>query len=192
MKFDLLVKNILSENVYARQYKSGRQSGASLKNSVIGNRYLPELLSKIEQTTDKSKLNILDAGAGKHAFYTLNLRNKGYNVKAIDVPENMVKGVHNPDAYSHKYDVVFSSRVLNVFSDASVLENFIKNISNVVVPGGYYLADLPTSPRDFGAYAGLKPKEGNDFLKTILSKYFSSVEIISPKGVASPVFLSKK
>jgi SAM-dependent methyltransferase len=182
-------KGFLLENVYQRQFKSGRQSGRVLTSSVIGNEYLPKVL-ELFRDKDPSDISILDAGSGKHALYTLKLREMGYDAKAIDLPENMVENIHNPDAFSFKYDIAFSGRVLNVFSDANILEKFISSVSSVLKPSGYYLCNLPDSPRNFGAYEGMSTKEGNEFLKSILEKYFSSVKVLANRS--GPVFLSTK
>jgi SAM-dependent methyltransferase len=186
---DSLILEELTDEIVKRQLKSGRQSGMVLNSSVIGNDYLPELLKKFQNREPKD-VHILDAGSGKHAIYTQKLRELGYDAKAIDLPENMVQGLHNPDAFDHQYDVAFSSRVLNVFSDPKTLEEFIANVSKSVKSGGYYLCNLPISPRDFGAYVGMSVKEGNEFLRSLLAKHFSSVEKIGERS--GPVFLAKK
>jgi SAM-dependent methyltransferase len=180
---------ILIENVYARQFKSGRQSGAVLGSSVVGNEYLPRLLELFKHKEPKD-ISILDAGSGKHALYTKRLRETGYDAKAIDLPENMIEGLHNADAYNYNYDIAFSGRVLNVFSDKDDLISFIKQIYDVLKPNGFYLCNLPSSPRNFGAFENMSVKEGNLFLKSILESYFKDVKIIGNRS--GPVFLSLK
>lgn len=186
---NIILENIYLENVYERQYKSGRQSGIVLGSSVVGNEYLPKIL-ELYKDKDPSEVSILDAGSGRHAQYTKNLRDKGYRAKAIDLPENMEQGIHDPDAFSYDYDIVFSGRVLNVFSDLNDLESFIKQISSVVKPDGYYLCNLPVGPRNFGAYEGLSVKEGNNLVQEILNNYFKDVKILADRS--GPIFLAQK
>ena len=185
----LSLELLWEKNVYDRQLKSGRQSGKVLESSVVFKDYLPKILDLFKDKEPKD-VSILDAGSGKHATYTLKLRELGYDAKAIDLPENMREGIHNPDAFSYNYDIAFSGRVLNVFSDKNDLESFISKIHGVLKPNGYYLCNLPDSPRDFGAYEGMTTKEGNLFLKGILEKYFSNVSFLGNRS--GPIFLSKK
>lgn len=186
---DTFILELLYESVYDRQLKSGRQSGKVLDSSVVFKDYLPKILDTLKDK-EPNEISILDAGSGKHANYTLKLRKLGYDAKAIDLPENMVEGIHNPDAFSYEYDVVFSGRVLNVFSNKEDLENFISKIHGVLKQNGYYLCNLPDSPRDFGAYESMSIKEGNMFLKELLNKYFSDVAYLGNRS--GPVFLCKK
>jgi uncharacterized UPF0146 family protein len=184
-------KEFLLENVYERQLKSGRQSGIVLGSSVIGNTYLPQLLKDKFSDKEPKEVSILDVGSGRHAEYTQKLRKMGYDAKAIDLPENMEGSkVHNPDAYSYQYDIAFAGRVLNVFSSQEDLNNFIRQISEAVKSGGYFLCNLPVKPRDFGAYENMSVSEGNEFLKSILENYFSNVKKIG--NHSGPVFLCIK
>jgi len=180
---------IYEKSVYERQFRSGRQSGKVLSSSVVANEFLPKVLDLFKDKEPKD-VSVLDVGSGKHALYTLRLREMGYDAKAIDLPENMSEVIHNPDAFNYNYDIVFSGRVLNVFSDQEELKNFVSKISNVVKPNGYFLCNLPESPRDFGAYEGMTTKEGNMFLKSILEDNFKSVEILANRS--GPIFLCKK
>lgn len=99
--------------------------------------------------------NVLDYGAG-------NLRNaaflsdKGFNVYAADLPEQLrrSRSLTVADNLSgllesgqlHKsqlnVDVVISTFVLNIISDAAERERYIRNIVKNLRPGGYLLMEV--------------------------------------------------
>lgn len=116
----------------------------------------------------KKKHSILDFGAGRHAAHAQMLSDEGYRVTAYDFGSNVTE-LHNPNALSKKYDVVYASNVLNVQSSVDMLERTISQIANSVKSGGIFIGNLPSSPR--------KSEDVNaDVLNEILSQYFSNVE----------------
>ena len=73
--------------------------------------------------------SILDFGAGKGAVQTQVLRDNGFtNVTAYDFGDNIIMGLHDPDALSKHYDIVFASNVINVSSDEEMLKETLRDI----------------------------------------------------------------
>lgn len=116
----------------------------------------------------KKKHSILDFGAGRHAVHAQMLKDEGYRVSAYDFGSNVTE-LHNPNALSKKYDIVYASNVLNVQSSIDMLERTISQIANSVKSGGIFIGNLPSSPRK-------SPDVNADVLNEILSRYFSEVE----------------
>lgn len=113
--------------------------------------------------------NILDFGAGKNAYHTQKLREKGYNVVAHDFGLNFKEGLHDPAALDKQYSVVFASNVLNTCSSLSGLMLTIDSMVQCVGEGGRLIVNFPLKPR----YNDLK---GMDIFK-ILRERFLNVEL---------------
>lgn len=163
-------------NEYKDEYvsianKTSRTSGASALNkdgsirSVVG-RYV---LSNVDKDA-----SILDFGAGKDAVQTQALLANGFkNVTAYDFGSNIKDGVHDPNALSKTYDVVFASNVLNVSSDEEMLAETISEIWSACKNGGKVIVNYPSSPRK----AGLNASEVETIIKNVTGQ--------TPKIVAS-------
>lgn len=124
---------------------TSRTNGASAKNKdgsvrAIVPRYISENVDK--------NVDILDYGAGKGATHTLWLRELGFkNVTAYDFGSNCIEGLHNKDALSKQYKVIFASNVLNVQSSMLMMLETLRQINNSLEPGGEFIANYPASPR---------------------------------------------
>lgn len=123
---------------------TSRSNGASARNKdgsvrAIVPRYVADNIGK--------GFSILDFGAGKGALHTKWLREEGFNVVAYDFGDNLIDGLHDKDALSRKYDVVFCSNVLNVQSSMSMFWETLMQINNSLEPGGTLICNYPASPR---------------------------------------------
>ncbi|MDB5413213.1 MAG: hypothetical protein JWR10_1548 [Rubritepida sp.] len=116
--------------------------------------------------------SILDFGAGPQAIHAARLRAMGHQVTAHDFGENLVPGVHDPDALSRRYDVVFASNVLNVADTEALLQLTLSQIAGAVLPGGAAILNLPAEPRK-RAWTGTR--RDDDRLGTLLASRFGSV-----------------
>jgi len=116
--------------------------GRSAQNNVIP-KYLPLFAKK----TDK----ILDFGAGLHGRHTLWLRKQGFDVTAYDCGANVQLGVHDPEALSRKYDIVFASNVLNVQPTVPHLIRVLDQTYSLIKPGGVFFCNFPSTPRKCNA-----------------------------------------
>lgn len=128
--------------------KTSRSNGASALNkdgsirSVVG-KYVLQNVPK--------DASILDFGAGKDAVQTQALISSGFDdVTAYDFGINVKDGVHDPDALSKTYDVVFASNVLNVSSDEDMLRETLSEIYGACKNGGTIIFNYPSSPRKAG------------------------------------------
>ena len=123
---------------------TSRSNGASAKNKdgsirAIVPKYVAEHVSKED--------SILDYGAGKGALHTKWLREEGFDVTAWDFGDNFIDGVHEKDALSRKYDVVFASNVLNVQSSLNMFLETLSQMYDSLKPGGTLICNYPASPR---------------------------------------------
>lgn len=116
--------------------------GQSARNNVVP-KYLPLFAKK----TDK----ILDFGAGYHGRHTLWLRKQGFDVTAYDCGANVQSGLHDPDALSRQYDIVFASNVLNVQPTVPHLIRVLDQTYGLIKPGGVFFCNFPSVPRKCNA-----------------------------------------
>lgn len=92
--------------------------------------------------------SILDFGAGKSAIHTKWLKEQGFkNVTAYDFGENCIDGLHDANALSKRYEVVFASNVLNTNSSFDMLCETIGQVYDCLQPGGLFICNYPSSPR---------------------------------------------
>ena len=147
-------------------------------NAVGHNALVPRII--IDYITPD--INVLDFGAGKQATHAKRLNEQGYNVTAYEFGDNSVKGIHDPQALSRTYAVVYASNVLNVQSNLNMLDNTIETIKKVMTDTGIFIANYPLSPRKFN-FSG---KEMFDHFKN----HFNTVELIHG-SISNPVFLLK-
>ena len=114
----------------------------------------------VRQTSSRTE-TILDFGAGDQAPHTKTLKEEGFNVTAYEFGQNVVEGIHDPDALSRKYDTVFASNVLNVQSGRPMLRATLKEIFDATE--GRALFNYPRKPR----YSALSTTEVAGEIKSI-------------------------
>lgn len=149
----------------------------------IGARALiPQMVPQYAKKSD----HILDYGAGKEAIHARSLRTRGYHVTAHDFGENFKKGVHDPTALKHRYDLVYASNVLNVQSNQRMLERTLDEILHVLKAGGIFLCNYPTSPRYVEVDGEILSTYG---LEVLLKERFKSIERVK---ASSPVWVCRK
>ena len=173
----------------SRTVRSGRQSGAVLHNAVLPRNYVTPELEALSRTLRPKEVSVLDAGSGKHAVHAVGFRKKGYSVDAIDLPENMVKNLHNPDAFTRQHHVGYSSRVLNTMESQEDLDKFLEIVSRAIRSDGVYYANLPRTPR-YNAWAGMTNKQARHQLEVALQKHFGKVEHLGDRS--GPVYRASK
>ena len=124
---------------------------------------LPKIVEIIAEKRDK----ILDFGAGKDAFGTKYLREKGFNVTAYEIGKNFVDGLHDPRAFDleNEWDIIFASNVLNVQPDVPRILDIISDVKARLKIGGTFICNFPVKPRKNDATA--------DFVKTALRLAFN-------------------
>lgn len=147
--------------------------------AVGGQAIVPRLVRRFAQKGQK----ILDFGAGKQAAHAQAMRQAGYNVTAHDFGDNVVPGVHAPDALRHRYDMVYASNVLNVQSSPAMLNATLGQIAAATKPGGMAIANFPDSPRKLSLTA--------DRLKAMAQRKFRRVEQMGGSDSAPVLKLSK-
>ena len=118
-------------------------------------------------------MKVLDFGAGKFARQTAALRAMGHNVTAYDY--HAKTGVHDPNALDHKYDLVYSSNVLNVQNSHAQLLNTIHKASKAVHPQGMYITNMPKAGPLYDAFRGMRPAEAAMRVEKILKSRFGEV-----------------
>lgn len=142
--------------------RDGEKSGAVGDNPVVTQyfqKHAPEYQNK----------EVLDFGAG-HGKQTVDLRNAGMNVTAYDLPQNQIKGLHDPDALKRQYDALHVSNVLNVLPDNDSLHHTIGQIRDAMKDDGHAIANFPLRPRKNDNVQ--KAHE----LEPMLRQYFNSIE----------------
>ena len=81
-------------------------------NAVGNNALVPRIV--VDYITPD--INVLDFGAGKQAAHAQRFNNMGMHGTAYEFGDNAVEGIHDPQALSRTYAVVYASNVLNVQS----------------------------------------------------------------------------
>ncbi|MFA7628645.1 MAG: methyltransferase domain-containing protein [Candidatus Dojkabacteria bacterium] len=121
-----------------------RANRTSRGYGAVGSKAItPRYVESIASPSDK----ILDFGAGKGAVHAADLRENGLNVTAYDFGSNVRDGIHDPDALSREYDIVYASNVLNVQSGKEDLIETLEEIASAVRTGGRAVFNFPGSPR---------------------------------------------
>lgn len=118
--------------------KTSRASGAVGAKAIT-----PRQVAIVAKPTD----TILDFGAGKAAAHTKALKELGLNVTAYEFGDNVVEGLHDANALSKKYDIVYASNVLNVQSSESMLRKTLEQIKSASQENGKVIFNYPQSPR---------------------------------------------
>jgi hypothetical protein len=129
----------------------------------------PVVLRVVKQFIQPN-MKALDFGAGKFARQTAHLRAMGFNVTAHDYHN---RREHDENALDRKYDLVFSSNVLNVQNSHAQLLNTVHKVAKATAPHGMYIANLPQPLYD--AYRGMKPAEAAQKLEGVLRTRFGEV-----------------
>ena len=141
--------------------KTVRSKGAVGKNAILP-RYI------IENYEFNHIGSILDFGAGPDIINTKKLREKGFLVDAYDIGNNFIKGVHT-GIKDQKYDIIFSSNVVNILPNLVSIIEAIGLIYYLLDGDGCALFNFPKSPRKF-------KMSDNDF-KELLGSFFYDVRI---------------
>jgi 16S rRNA A1518/A1519 N6-dimethyltransferase RsmA/KsgA/DIM1 with predicted DNA glycosylase/AP lyase activity len=113
-------------------------------------------------------LTFLDYGAGKKAIQTKKLIEAGYNVTAYEIGKNVTE-LHDANALSKKYDVVFASNVLNVQRRMKRIEKMLSEMD--ACSKKYIIMNYPSSPRKFIDHY-INNKEMKETIEQILGKEF--------------------
>lgn len=160
---------------------TSRSSGASVRNKDGSLRaVVPKYVESIARKEDK----ILDYGAGKGAVHTLYLRENGFDCTAYDFGDNVTE-VHDKDALTKEYDIVYASNVLNVCSSHTMLVNVIKEIYNAIKENGIAIMNYPDNPR--------KANFTEHDIRCAIAYVFASTEIERVGGTKSaPVWKIRK
>lgn len=125
------------------------EMGKALRSGRAGGAFkdrLTKVSQYVEQNVPKDQ-EVLDFGAGYHGVQTRKLSEKGFKVTAFDLPENMQKGIHDPEALKKQYPTVMASNVLNVQPNKDSLTSLLDILRGTVAPGGQVVANYPKSPR---------------------------------------------
>jgi hypothetical protein len=164
--------NMVCEEYYVRLVNQTYSKMCSQKQT------LPKIVSRIAEKRDK----ILDFGAGKDAFGTKCLRERGFDVTAYEIGKNFVEGVHDPKALDSYYSIIFASNVLNVQPDVPRLLDVISDVKAHLKCGGVFICNFPVKPRHNDATT--------DFVETALRLAFNrEVQVIENH---SPTWMCEK
>jgi hypothetical protein len=137
---------------------------------------------------DKVQGPVLDYGAGVKAPHANSLRERGFEVYAHEIGENVRKRTHREDALSHAYALVYASNVLNVQGSKAMLEKTLKELRAAVWEEGVLICNLPLSPR-YAAWSGPAGRDAQS-LHNQLRGLFGSVEV-SGGTANAPIFVCK-
>ena len=135
-----------------RSNKTARSSGAVGRNAI-----LPRMVIEKYQ----KNLHVLDYGSGPNMIHSKKLKSIGYeHVDSFDFGNNWREGMQE-NIKSNFYDLVFASNVFNTHSSFEMSNSAIVEIYNSLKDGGFFLVNLPKSPRFFWT-----TDEFSDFLAT--------------------------
>lgn len=112
---------------------------------------------------------MLDYGAGPKAIQATHFSHSGYDVTAYDVGSNTRDHLHDPDALSGQYDLVYASKVLNVQLYPECVDAVAAQIAGCVAPGGSAVVNYPHPQK-----SGLS----DDGVAAILRGHFGRVDEI--------------
>lgn len=154
-----------SEDLIRQANRTSRNTGAVGAKAIV-----PKYVETIATPSD----TILDFGAGKAAAHALRLRSLGLNVTPYEFGDNSIPGLHNPDALSSKYSIVYASNVLNVQGSDEMLQSTLDQLTSTLKNNGKLIVNLPSTPR-YGAWSGLTDRQGADKLQSILMDRFEKV-----------------
>lgn len=90
---------------------------------------------------------ILDFGAGRSGLHVKFLRERGLNVTGYDCGVNHCDDIHDADALSRQYDIVYASNVVNVQPTVPDLIRILDTIETCVKPGGVFFCNYANNPR---------------------------------------------
>lgn len=172
--FVKLIREATEEEVRIANSTS-RSSPAVGMNAIV-----PKYVLSIAKPSQK----ILDFGAGKTAMHTAMLRDNGLDVVAYDFGSNTGTNLHDPNALSKQYDIVYASNVLNVQSSPEMLQETLTQIFDVVKTGGVFIGNYPMSPRKI-------PDMKSRDLEGKLAEIFRSVRIVGGTR-STPIFECSK
>ncbi len=153
---------------------TSRASGAVGEKAIV-----PPYVANIA----KDGHTILDFGAGKAAAHAQRLKQHGLDVTAYEFGNNINPELHDKNALTRKYDIVYASNVLNVQSTPEMMQKTLETIRKVTKTNGVFVANFPAQPRKMPS---LKPAE----LQDMLLKYFTTVQRVGGTGSA-PMWMCK-
>lgn len=110
----------------------------------------------------------LDFGAGWKAIHTISLREHGLNVTAHDFGRNFDPNIHDKDALTRQYDVVFASNVVNVHASRTAMCLTLAQICKATKVYGVAIINYPDSPRK-------NPNVSTEQMKEYLKQFFGGV-----------------
>jgi len=153
------------------------RSAGSVSAKALVPRYVEDRVSKGS--------SILDFGAGRDAIHAKRLKDAGFkDITAYDFGANIKDGIHDPDALSKSYDVVYASNVLNVQSSLPMLRKTLDQIAGAVKSGGSFVGNFPENPR--------KSEDITvDVVQKELADRFNKVSVVAGTKRA-PVYLATK
>ena len=139
--------------------KTSRSLGAVGLKAIV-----PKYILANAKKSDK----ILDFGAGKDAQHAINLKLQGFDVTAYEFGANAKEGLHDKNALSGKYSLIYMSNVLNVQSNPNMLKKTLTLVKKALKGGGKVIGNYPESPRKMGM--------ATDEFTELLKQEFKSVE----------------
>lgn len=118
--------------------KTCRSSGCIGINAVV-----PKIVKLVAKNDD----TILDFGAGKKAIHAAQLKKDGLDVTAYDIGENYSPDIHDENALSRVYTLIYCSNVANVQPSVAHVVHIIKLVYGALADGGKFIVNYPESPR---------------------------------------------
>jgi len=155
-------------------YKKGEIEAANKTSRATKSVGKFALLPRLVRENEDKELTILDYGAGKEAIHTEMLRRyKFHNVTAWEFGDNFDSSIHDTEALTRQYDLVFASNVLNVQQSEKMLRATLEQVSSLLNLKGRFFCNFPKEPNHLGLFL--------DEVENILQEYFPKVERIKRK-----------
>jgi hypothetical protein len=159
--------------------KTSRNNGA-VGRGAITPRWVRNWVNAVYEKADTM---ILDFGAGKAAAHAQAMLADGFMCTAYEFGDNVDKRFHNELALMQKYHIVYASNVLNVQSGFAMTRETLKQIADVLLDDGDFIANYPASPRKSDMTTGE--------MAQLLSEQFSTVSRVGGTPSA-PLWLCGK
>lgn len=175
------MKGIPQRLVEAAYRTSTRYTTAS-RSAVV-----PRIVREYARRDDK----ILDFGSGKAAPYTAQLRGLGYDCTAYEFEDFADLAIHDRDALTRLYDIVFCSGVLNVQGSPAMLRRTLGQVFDATHQNSVVFADYPHNPRKLATKAHPHGVPAARIEREIL-KVFGTTPDIVHGTTSAPVWMIRR
>lgn len=174
---------LLNEAPAIPKYSSSEIAIANSTSRALGAVGAKAITPAYVEKIAKKGHTILDFGAGKAAAHAERLKAAGLKVTAYEFGSNVDRTLHDVNALTRMYDIVYASNVLNVQSTPEMMTKTLQTVRKATKPTGVFVANFPSEPRKMPTLRAAD-------LQAQLLTFFATVERVGGTGQA-PLWLCK-